>query len=90
MGDKGAVSDRICKSDDAKRIFSWSVQKEKLNIRKTNASPETPSCFPADLSMKQNTDSTLFNFFLFSSMTHYRDHQDSMRCCSINNLNLLY
>lgn len=90
--DKRAVSDRICKSDEAKWIFAWSVQTEKLNIRKINASPENLSCFPADVSMKQNTNSILFKdsfFFLFSSMTLYRDHQDSMRCCSINILNLL-
>lgn len=48
MGSKTAVNDGICKLVEAKRIFAWSVQTEKINIRKINVSGENLSCFPAD------------------------------------------
>lgn len=48
MGSKTAVNDGICKLVEAKWIFAWSVQTEKINIRKINVSGETLSCFPAD------------------------------------------
>lgn len=74
MGNKIAVSDGICKLVEAKGIFSWSVQSEKINIRKINISPKNLSCFPADFSMNQNTQIRLYlEMSLFSSMTFYRD-----------------
>lgn len=48
MGSKTAMNDGICKLVEAKWIFAWSVQTEKINTRKINVSGETLSCFPAD------------------------------------------
>lgn len=48
MGGETAVNDGICKLVEAKQIFAWSVQTEKINIKKINDSGENLSCFLVD------------------------------------------